>query len=107
MMNDDLVSWARAFDGRVLNRRYRLERLMGAGGMGAVFEATHLAVGRRVAIKLLVPHLADNASAVLRFHQEARAAAATSRRGVVDVLDFDRDEACGPYLVMEYLRGQS
>jgi serine/threonine-protein kinase len=99
-------AWAESRAGRVLARRYRLDLLLGVGGMGAVFAATHLAVGRAVAVKMLRPELAQDHATVSRFHAEARAAAAVARRGVVDVLDFDVDPELGPFLVMERLIGE-
>ena len=64
-----------AWIGRVLGGRYQVERLLGRGGMGLVFEARHVAVGRRVAVKLLRPEFARSEEAIARFHREARAAA--------------------------------
>src|SRR5262245_61149253 len=62
------------FAGRVVGGRYRIERMIGQGGMGSVFEATHLEIGRRVALKLLNRELVMNPAAVERFRREARAA---------------------------------
>lgn len=106
-MTADPDAWARQLVGRVLNGRYRLEGLLGVGGMGAVLAAEHVQVGKRVAVKMLLPDLAADAQAVRRFHQEARSAAAVGGRGVVDISDYDHDPSSGPYLVMELLRGES
>jgi tRNA A-37 threonylcarbamoyl transferase component Bud32 len=100
-------TWADARIGRVLSGRYRLDGLLGSGGMSAVFAATHIAVGRAVAVKMLRPDLAEDHATVSRFHGEARAAAAVARRGVVEILDFDVDPELGPFLVMERLSGES
>jgi serine/threonine-protein kinase len=91
---------------RVIAGRYRLERVLGTGGMGAVHLAEHLGTGRKVALKLLLPGLANNADALARFQLEARAAATIDHPGVVEVLDTGTDEA-GVFLVMEYLQGES
>ncbi len=107
-MSDALVEqWARGLVGSTLAGRYRLERLLGAGGMGAVFEGTHLAVHRRVAVKLLLPDRSAEATLIERFQREAQAAARVGGRGVVEVLDFDRDPELGAFLVMELLDGAS
>ncbi|MBX3248816.1 MAG: DUF2378 family protein [Myxococcales bacterium] len=96
-----------ALVGRVIAGRYRIRGLLGEGGMGAVYEAEHLAVGRRVALKRLHPELATDASSVSRFQREARAAGATGHEHVVDVLDLGFAEDGAPYLVMELLAGES
>jgi eukaryotic-like serine/threonine-protein kinase len=102
-----LESWARLLEGRVLAGRYAIERLVGEGGMGAVFAATQLAVQRRVAIKVMLPGVAGDASAVERFHREATLVARIARRGVPQIIDFDRDPLAGPFVVMELLVGES
>jgi serine/threonine protein kinase len=99
--------WARLLEGRVLAGRYAIERLVGEGGMGAVFAATQLAVQRRVAIKIMLPGVAGDASAVERFHREATLVARIARRGVPHIIDFDRDPVAGPFVVMELLVGES
>lgn len=106
-MMDRAREWVASLDGEVVGGRYRLGKPLGLGGMGAVFQGVHQAMGRPVAIKLLMPELIDSNETIRRFQQEAQAAAAIARRGVVDILDFDVDERHGPYLVMEHLAGQS
>ena len=86
--------------------RYSLVRLLGDGGMGAVYKAEDNVLRRFVAIKLLHPAAAANPAAVERFLREAQAAASIGHPNIIDILDFG--EADGkPYLVMEYLRGRS
>jgi len=93
--------------GKVVADRYRVVGLIGEGGMGSVFLAEHMLIGRRVALKCLHPELASDERAVARFHNEARAAAATGHENVVEVLDLGRCEDGSPFLVMEYLEGRS
>jgi serine/threonine protein kinase len=94
--------------GRVLDEKYRLERLLGRGGMGAVYLATHLGTERYVALKLITPQFMRNEEFVARFKREARAAGRLRHPNVVDVTDFGFAHS-GPetlaYLVMEYLDG--
>ena len=96
------------FIGEVLDEKYRLERLLGQGGMGAVFLATHLGTERPVALKIITPQLMRNEELVARFKREARAAGRLRHPNVVDVTDFGF-AASGSnriaYLVMEYLDG--
>lgn len=94
--------------GHVLDEKYRLERLLGRGGMGAVYLATHLGTARYVALKLITPQFMRNEEFVERFKREARAAGRLRHPNVVDVTDFGFAEVSGEpvaYLVMEYLDG--
>ncbi len=94
--------------GEVLDGKYRLERLLGQGGMGAVYLATHLGTERAVALKLIAPQFMRNDEFVERFKREARAAGRLRHPNVVDVTDFGFAETDGSrlaYLVMEYLDG--
>src|ERR1044072_1772908 len=94
--------------GQVLDDKYRLERLLGRGGMGAVYLATHMGTDRYVALKLIAPQFMRNQEFVERFKREARAAGRLRHPNVVDVTDFGfsgegHDRVA--YLVMEYLDG--
>src|SRR5947209_8852314 len=94
--------------GQVLDEKYRLERLLGQGGMGAVYLATHLGTERFVALKLIAPDFMRNEEFVERFKREARAAGRLRHPNVVDVTDFGfarTGEERVAYLVMEYLDG--
>ena len=93
--------------GQVLGEKYRLVRLIGEGGMGAVYEALHLVVKRRFAVKLLRPERANSADVVARFRREAEAAGALESEHIVAVTDFGESTDGAPYLVMEYLLGES
>src|SRR6266576_2885480 len=93
---------------RVLDDKYRLERLLGQGGMGAVYLATHLGTERYVALKLITPQFMRNEEFVERFKREARAAGRLRHPNVVDVTDFGFalvGKESVAYLVMEYLDG--
>ncbi|MDW8363999.1 MAG: serine/threonine-protein kinase [Myxococcales bacterium] len=93
--------------GTVIAGKYRIRRLLGRGGMGAVYKAENMAIGRTVAVKVLHAHLADDGVALARFHREARAAASVHHPHVVEVLDLGVEPPGTPYLVMEYVRGKS
>ena len=94
--------------GEVLDEKYRLEHLLGRGGMGAVYLATHLGTERYVALKLISPQFMRNNEFVERFKREARAAGRLRHPNVVDVTDFGFTRVKTgqvAYLVMEYLDG--
>jgi serine/threonine protein kinase len=94
--------------GEVLDEKYQLEQLLGQGGMGAVYLATHLGTERYVALKLISPQFMRNEEFVERFKREARAAGRLRHPNVVDVTDFGFarvKEGRVAYLVMEYLDG--
>jgi tRNA A-37 threonylcarbamoyl transferase component Bud32 len=90
---------------RTLAGRYRLERHLGRGGMGAVYEATDSGLERRVAVKVIRDQLAGSAEAAQRFKREARAAAAFAHPNVVIVHDYGVAEDRHAFLVMELLEG--
>ena len=94
--------------GELLDDKYRLEQLLGSGGMGAVYLATHLGTARYVALKLIAPQFMRNEEFVERFKREARAAGRLRHPNVVDVTDFGFANVTNgqvAYLVMEYLDG--
>ena len=74
--------------GEVLDEKYRLEQILGSGGMGAVYLATHLGTARYVALKLIAPQFMRNEEFVERFKREDRAAGRLRHPNVVDVTDF-------------------
>ncbi|MCB9595323.1 MAG: protein kinase [Sandaracinaceae bacterium] len=106
-MSDPIGDWADEVRGRLVGGKYRLGPLIGRGGMGAVFRAQDLALGRAIAIKLIHPQRRDSSARIERFRREARAAALVGGDGVVAVLDFDFDAELGPYQVLELLEGES
>lgn len=97
---------ARERVGNLIAGKYLLKRLLGAGGMGAVYEAQHEFTGRRVAVKLMHPALARSKMAAERFLREARAPGGIGHPGIVEVLDGGRDEDGTLYLVLELLQGR-
>lgn len=92
---------------RTLDGKYRLERLIGKGGMGSVYEATDLRLQRQVALKVLTGELFGNREALSRFEREARLSARLNHPNIVALHDYGRAGAEGAYLVMEFLRGRS
>jgi serine/threonine protein kinase len=91
--------------GDVIADKYQVEQLIGVGGMGAVFAATHRFTGKRVALKVMLPELATDEDAVQRFLREANAAGRINHPNVVDVYDVGQHEGSN-FLVMEYLHGE-
>lgn len=85
---------------------YKVLRLLGQGGMGAVYIGEHTLLGRRAAIKVLLPELSANKEVVQRFFNEARAVTQISDPGIVQVFDFGFDAAGNAYIVMELLDGE-
>jgi serine/threonine protein kinase len=92
--------------GEIFNGRYRLLRPIGEGGLGRVYEVEHVHVGRRYALKVLKEIHRGNPSAVARFRQEARLGGLLDSPWAVAVTDYDVYRGI-PYLVMEYLEGES
>src|SRR5437016_14223659 len=91
---------------RLVGGRYAVEERLGRGGMGEVRAATDDVLGRRVAVKLLRPDLAEQPSARQRFETEARAAAKLTHPNIVTVYDTGEDDG-QPFLVMELLPGRT
>jgi len=92
--------------GELLAGKYRVEQVLGAGGMGYVVAAMHEQLGQRVAVKLLVPELCENEDSVTRFLREARAAVKIHSEHVARVLDVGELTNGSPYMVMEFLSGR-
>jgi serine/threonine protein kinase len=87
--------------------RYKILRTLGAGGMGGVYEAVHEGIGRKVAIKCLHAEYAHDRNLIERFRREARAATAIGNEHIVDVTDVGELPDGAPFLVMEFLVGQT
>jgi serine/threonine protein kinase len=86
--------------------KYRVDRLIGRGGMGAVYQATNTGIEKRVALKFLDRDAARDLDAVARFQREAQAASAVESAHIVQIFDAGRSEADRPFLVMELLTGE-
>ena len=93
--------------GRVIGDKYGVTGLIGEGGMGAVYEAEHLAIGRLVAVKVLHPKHAQKREAVSRLHHEARVVGTIGHPNICEVYDIGRLDDGSPYLVMERLHGET
>ncbi len=94
-----------ALVGRIIGGKYSVLRLIGRGGMGAVYEAENVAIGKKVALKFVDRELAKDEQVTGRFAREARAASSVESANIVSVFDAGVDDG-RPYLVMELLRGE-
>ncbi|HEU4410004.1 MAG TPA: serine/threonine-protein kinase [Polyangiaceae bacterium] len=92
--------------GKVIAGRFRLERLLGKGGMGSVWAAHHLSLNVEVALKFIDASVAKRNDVASRFAQEAQAAAKVKGSHVVNIFDYGTDEADRPYIAMELLQGE-
>ncbi len=93
--------------GRTIGGKYVVRSILGEGGMGTVFQAEHLALGRSVAVKVLHATQATKRDSIRRFQQEARAAAAIGHPNICGVIDLGSLEDGSPYIVMEMLVGET
>ncbi len=97
---------ADALLGRVFAGRYQIEAVIGVGGMGKVYQATQLSMGRQMALKMLHPDLAKTREYVRRFYREAKAASGLDSPHVVRIFDFGLDEDTKrSFMAMELLKG--
>jgi serine/threonine-protein kinase len=94
-------------EGDIIAGKYLLEKSLGEGGMGEVFQAVHQDIGKRVALKFLQARHCAMPATVTRFQREARIAAAAGHRGIVDIFDVGATDDGLPFMVMELLEGQS
>lgn len=93
--------------GTILNGTYEIQESIGRGGMGVVYRARDILMERTVAIKMLHAHLVSDQSSFQRFQQEARAASAINHPNVITAYDFGISESGQPYLIMDFIQGQS
>lgn len=91
--------------GRIVAGRFQLEQFLGAGATGVVYRATHRALSRPMAVKLLKRELIWDERSLLRFFREARACSVMDHPNIVYLYDYGRDDGGEPYLVMEYVDG--
>ena len=92
--------------GATLGGTYRLDRLIAQGGMGAIYQATHLRVPRQFAVKLLNPQIVGEREVFERFQREAEIASALGHENIVQVFDFNYSDDGVPYMVLELLIGE-
>src|SRR5690242_3644690 len=86
--------------------RYALDGRLGEGGMGQVYRARHLQLGKPFALKIISPAFAEDGAARARFNEEARLASEISHPNIVSVVDFGEDTQFGAYMVMELVEGE-
>jgi serine/threonine-protein kinase len=91
--------------GRTIGGRYFIRRQIARGGMGVVYEAEHVGLDKRVAVKFILDRFGDDREALHRFHREARAASRVGHENIVDITDIGETEDGKSFLVMEYLEG--
>jgi serine/threonine protein kinase len=91
--------------GKVLDRKYKLVRLIGQGGMGSIWEARHTRIHRRVAVKVMHPALGSNTDTVERFFREAQAASAIGHPNIIEIFDVGMEKDGTAFMVMELLDG--
>jgi len=108
MMTAGLLGFS--MTGEILDGKYRIDKQLGAGGMGNVYLATHLGTTRVVAVKVIAPRWSAEPQFLARFQREARACGRLRHPNIVNVTDFGIAKTAGgdmPYLVMEFLDGQT
>lgn len=93
--------------GKVLDGKYRLDAFLSQGGMGAVYKATHVMLGRPVAVKLIKPELVTSPDIVRRFQREARAASNLNHPNIVNIFDLGQTDDGTLYIAMELIDGPS
>ena len=93
--------------GTTLSGRYLVTRKVGQGGMGAVYEATHTLIGKRVAVKVLLEKYAQREAIVARLKQEAQLASSVGNEHIIDITDFGTTDDGRTFVVMEFLEGES
>lgn len=104
--NNDVTSNLSLEPGALFHGRYRIERLLGEGGMGSVYEVVHLQTERHRALKVMLPNLVSSKVLRARFEREAKVGAAVQSAHIAEVIDAGIDETSGaPYFVMELLDG--
>ena len=91
--------------GTVIRGKYRIERQLGRGGMGTVYLAEHILLGRQRALKFISSELSQDSTFLRRFRREAQAATQLQHPNVVQVVDLDQGEDGSPYMAMEYVEG--
>ena len=103
----ELIEGESELEGMLLSGRYRIERLLGAGGMAQVYRAHSTVSGAVVAVKIMHAHLSSDAELRERFRREAKNAAQLSHENVIEVYDAGETPTGRPYIVMELLEGET
>lgn len=101
------IPYASELIGTLVGGKYRLLRSVGHGGMGTVFKAENVAIGKVVALKLLHRNLTDDSVVIQRFQREARITVSIGHPNIVEVLDMGQEPTGAPFIVMEYVRGRN
>ncbi len=104
-MNESLPPHSPVQEGQIIAKKYRVERVLGVGGMGAVVRATHVELDQPVAVKFMLPEALQSAEAVARFLREAKIVARLKSEHIVRVSDLGTLETGQPFIVMELLEG--
>jgi serine/threonine-protein kinase len=104
-MGDDIAARSPVVPGEIVAGKYRVDRVLGAGGMGVVVAATHVELAQPVALKFILPSAVSGAESVERFMREARAAVRLKSEHVARVYDVGRDANDRPFMVLELLEG--
>ncbi len=91
---------------RVIGKNFRIEKLIGVGGMGKVYQATQLSLDKDIALKVLHPQWASDDTQVHRFHREARAASRIEHPNIIQIIEFGQDDDGMLFMAMELLRGR-
>jgi serine/threonine-protein kinase len=102
-----LTSRTEKIVGSILADKYRIEEWVGSGGMCDVYRARNIVIGKQVAVKVLKPEFASDPKIASRFYREARAASRIRHPHAIDVMDFGIDQNETPFIVMEYVEGQT
>jgi len=102
-----MTDWGQINPGQVIDGKYKIVRLLGTGGMGAVYEGENVRIRRKVAIKMLHLSVSTQADVVLRFEREAQASALVGSEHICEVLDLGVLADGTRYMVMEYLDGET
>jgi serine/threonine protein kinase len=93
--------------GQTVRGKYRVVKKLGSGGMGSVYLAEQMSIGRKIALKVLQGEFANDDEFIKRFHQEARLAANLNHRHLVTIHDFDQTDDGAVFIAMEYVEGQN
>ena len=105
MPSEPKIEVAEPYIGQIIDRRYRIDDILGQGGMGVVYSATHQVIGNKLAIKLLYDKYWGNQDAVERFINEAKHASAVGNPHITTIADAGYLPNGAPFIVMEYLKG--